>query len=76
MHSLSLLGVLSLLHFSTLSSAHLPHHAIEEVHGFPASHIQKRDWSTPDVDTKKQCGPGIGFCAPGDWYVHVGSHVT
>lgn len=53
---------------------HLPRHMIEEIQGYSARHLQRRDWSIPDVDTNdkkhKRCGPGIGFCAPGDWYIY------
>lgn len=52
----------------------LPRHMMEEIQGYTAAKLQGRDWSTPDVDTHdakhKRCGPGVGFCAPGDWYVH------
>ena len=41
---------------------HLPQHMIEEMQGYSASHLQRRG-------TDKKCGPGVGFCAPGDWYV-------
>lgn len=52
---------------------HPPRHMIEEI-GDSAPHLQRRDWPEPDVDTRdknhKRCGPGFGFCAPSDWYVH------
>ncbi|KAF1915755.1 hypothetical protein BDU57DRAFT_204897 [Ampelomyces quisqualis] len=72
MQPLSLIDTVSLFQFSTVVSAHLSQHMIEEVHGLTASHIQRRDWGTPDVDSKKQFGPGIGFCAPGDCCSPVG----
>jgi len=55
---------------------HLPRHKIEEVEGYPARHLVKRDWSVPDTDSKdtkhKRCGPGLGYCAPGDCCSPVG----
>lgn len=58
---------------------HVPRHMIEDVKGYseqkpqpqPRSkpQLSKRDWSTPDTDSKKKCGPVDGFCKPGDWYV-------
>lgn len=53
---------------------HIPRPVIEEIQAFSTPHLRKRDWSEPDVDTDdknhKLCGPGVGFCAPGDWYVY------
>jgi hypothetical protein len=64
--------------------AALPRHKVQQVQGYPprtqstspqsrpVPHAQRRDWTKPDVDSKKQlrCGPGVGFCASGEWYVH------
>lgn len=51
---------------------HLPRQVVEEIQSFSARHLRKRDWSEPDVETDdpdhQRCGPGLGFCAPGDWY--------
>ena len=48
---------------------------IEEVPGYSTSQLQRRDWSTPDTDAPDQnhlkCGPGVGYCDPGYWYVHL-----
>lgn len=41
--------------------AHLPSHMIENSQVYSASHRQKRE-------SNKKCGPGVGFCNPGDWY--------
>lgn len=77
-----LLNTVSLLQLGTFTFAHsagndipapgvfggraamrrLPQHMIEEMQGYSASHLQRRG-------TDKKCGPGAGFCAPGDWYV-------
>lgn len=76
MQPLYILNTLSLLRFSAFTSAHgvntpaprgwmsaRPRHTIEGAHGYSELHIQRRD-------TGKKCGPGVGFCGPGDWYVH------
>ncbi|PVH91956.1 carbohydrate esterase family 4 protein [Periconia macrospinosa] len=86
--SLSLLSAVSLLHLGALTFAHSasggetaaqqqqPRHMLEEIQGYAAPHFQRRDWSTPDVDTRDKkhlrCGPGVGFCAPGDCCSHSG----
>jgi hypothetical protein len=49
---------------------HLPRHMIEELEGHIAPQVHKRDWTKADVDTNKKCSPGVGYCNPGDWYVH------
>lgn len=48
---------------------HLPRHMIEKMKGYPASaaHLQRRGWGT---SAQKKCGPGVGHCDPGDWYVN------
>jgi hypothetical protein len=30
---------------------------------------QKRWFSDPDINKHKKCGPGIGSCGDGDWWV-------
>ncbi|KAF2651810.1 carbohydrate esterase family 4 protein [Lophiostoma macrostomum CBS 122681] len=55
---------------------HAPQPMIEDVPGYSSSQIQRRDWSTPDTDATDQnhlkCGPGVGYCAPGDCCSPVG----
>jgi hypothetical protein len=41
---------------------HLPRQTIEEEIFYSTSHVQRRDLD-------KRCGPGFGFCTPGNWYV-------
>jgi hypothetical protein len=48
----------------------LPPTLIEELEDHVKPHVHKRDWTKPDVDSKKKCGSGIGYCSPGDWCVH------
>jgi hypothetical protein len=36
--------------------------------------IDKRWFSDPDVNHHKKCGPGIGSCDAGDWWVQFLSH--
>jgi hypothetical protein len=55
---------------------HLSQHTIEELEGHIAPHIYKRDWTKPDVDSKKRCGPGVGYCNPGDWYGKQSQQLT
>ncbi|OAK99061.1 glycoside hydrolase/deacetylase [Phaeosphaeriaceae sp. SRC1lsM3a] len=59
---------------------HLPRHLIQELQGreetqshhVSESQLQKRDWTQPGQEVKKECGPGIGYCKEGECCSPVG----
>jgi hypothetical protein len=60
---------------------HLPRHLIEDVQGREVTEAheetqkrsgldpqpQKRGWTQPGQEVKKECGPGVGYCKAGEW---------